>query len=181
MTGTGTPSESLLNAALHLLAPRRRGVEELRGRLLKRGFPPTEVSQCLIWLEERDLLDDEAFALALARDRLRFSPRSPALLERELVLKGIASALARDAVHAAMEEEGVSDRELAGQAAGAWVRKQGASTRRALLQSRFTSDRERARRRLHAFLSRRGFRGEAARIGMEAGECEARNLFTQKD
>jgi len=181
LRGGDPPPEALLNAALHLLAPRRRGVEELRGRLRKKGFQAQEVADCLVWLEERELLNDEAFAQALTRDRLRFSPRSPSALRRELALKGIAPSVAGSAVELVMEEERVTDRDLAVRAAGDWVRKQGPFVLKHLLEDRFTPERERARRRLHGFLGRRGFGGEAARAGMEAGIFEAGKSLLIKD
>ncbi len=174
MAGASTPPEALLNAALHLLAARSRGVGELRGRLRKKGFPAGEVSNCLVWLEERDLLDDHAFSRSLVRDRLNFSPRSPFLLRKELILKGIASTVAEAAVEAVMAEEEASEMELAKKVARSWVRKQGPSALQALLQDRFSEEREGARRRLYRFLVRRGFRGEAAKAGMDAGDDEAR-------
>ena len=181
MKSADTPSEALLNAALHLLAPRRRGIEELRGRLRKKGFEAGEVANCLVWLEERDLLDDNAFSRALVRDRLRFSPRSPGILKQELTSKGIPPSVAETAVQGTLEEVGVSEAELATRAAMAWIRKQGPGLLGEFLSDRFTPERERARRRLYGFLSRRGFRGEAAARGMEAGREEARKHLFSND
>ena len=172
------PSEELLNHALRLLAARSRGVEELRGRLLKKGFPTKEVADCLEWLEERDLLDDGAFSRSLVRDRLRFSPRGPAILKQELARKGIARTTAEEAVEAVLQDQKVSEGDLAETAARGWVRKQGRSTQKALVADRFSQERERARRRLYGFLGRRGFRGRAASRGMEAGEDEAAILLS---
>jgi regulatory protein len=177
LTGTEAPPEALLNAALRLLAPRRRGVEELRGRLRRKGFQAQEVANCLAWLEERDLLDDEAFARALIRDRLRFSPRSPSLLRRELALKGIDPSLAAATVETVLEEESLSEETLAERAAVAWVRKQGQGALRDLLDDALTPERERARRRFRGFLARRGFRGTAAQGGMEVAFSQARKLL----
>jgi regulatory protein len=170
------PSEPLLNAALGLLAVRIRGTEELRGRLLKKGFESREVSRCLRWLEERELLDDRAFARAFLRDRLRFSPRSPALLRQELTLKGIPRRMAEETTVEVFQEEEISEEELSRKAARRWVRKQSPATLDRLLGERFSPERERERRRLYGFLSRRGFRGDAARAGMEEGEEEARAI-----
>lgn len=172
------PGEDLLNAALRLLAARMRGVEELRGRLLKKGFSAAEVSACLVRLEERDLLDDAAFARALVRDRLSFSPRGAGVLRQELARKGIARKTAEEAIEAVFQNQEVSEGELAEAASRGWVRKQGRSTQGALVAERFSEEREKARRRLYAFLGRRGFRGSAASRGMEAGEVEARILLS---
>jgi len=170
------PPEKLLKPALRLLSARARSVEELRNRLLRKGFNSSEVSYCLRWLVDRDLLNDESFARSLTRDRLRFSPRSPFLLKRELANKGVSSSLAGEAVNAVLEEEGTSAEELSTRAAQSWVRRQSSSTRAELLGDRFSPERERARRRLYGFLARRGFVGDSARQGLETGEKEARKL-----
>ncbi len=176
-----SPPEDLLNAALRLLAARRRGVEELRGRLLRKGFPTGDVANCLRWLEVRDLLDDGAFARAWIRDRLNLSPRGPYLILQELIKRGVRRSLAQEALEEVLEEEAVSEDTLAEAAARGWVRKQGPRVLKALTGERFSEDREKARRRLYAFLARQGFRGEGARRGMEAGEVEARNDLSNKD
>jgi SOS response regulatory protein OraA/RecX len=177
LTDAGRPPEALLDEALHLLAPRIRGIQELRGRLLKRGFPPDQVASCLTWLEERGLLDDETFSVALARERLRLSPRSPNVVRKELTRRGISPVVADRALARVLEEEGIQELDLAKEAARAWVRKQSPRVLQELLGDRFTPRRERARRRLYGFLVRRGFRGEATREGMDTGETEARKLL----
>ena len=171
---SGPPAEALLKAALRLLSIRARSVKELTDRLQRKGFTPSDVSYCVGWLKERDHLNDEAFARSLLRDRLRFSPRSPFLLERELKDKGVAASLAGEVLEAVLEEEGASSERLSAEAARSWVRKQSPAMRADLVGDRFSPERERARRRLHGFLARRGFVGDAARRGLEAGEKEAR-------
>jgi regulatory protein len=171
-----SPDEAVLKAALRLLSTRARTVKELRGRLLKKGLKSSEVSRCLRWLEERDLLNDEAFARSFLFDRIRFSPRSPFLLERELRNRGVDPSLAGTMVKRVLEEEATSERDLSVQAAEGWVRKQSPTVRKDLLGERFSPEREKARRRLYGFLARRGFVGEAARQGLEAGMEKAREL-----
>jgi regulatory protein len=151
-------------------------VEELRGRLLRKGFEGREVAGCIRWLEELDILDDERFAKAYLRGRLRFSPRSPALLRTELRKRGIAVELAGEAVEAVLQEEEVDKAHLSRKAARRWVRKQSSGAQDHLLGTRFSPEREKARRRLYGYLARRGFRGDASRAGMEAGEEEALRL-----
>lgn len=174
--GLDTPAEKVLKPALRLLSRRSRSIKEMRERLRKKGISPADVSHCIRWLEERRLLDDEAFARALTRDRIRFSPRSPFLIRTELRKKGVAGPLAPRAIDQVLEEEGLQERDLAAQAAQGWVRRQSPATRADLLAERFSEDREKVRRRLYGFLSRRGFRGDEARRGMEVGEETAREL-----
>jgi regulatory protein len=178
MTQAETPGEALLNAALHLLAARSRGVEELRGRLRKKGFKTREVSNCLTWLQERGLLDDAEFSRALVRDRLNFSPRGASLLKQELSQKGISRSVAEEAVDSVFQEERASESGLADLAARKWIRQQGPRVLEELLQDCFSKERERARRRLYAYLARRGFRGEDVRGGIDSGLDEARKRLS---
>ncbi len=170
------PDEALLDAALNLLSARVRSTEELRDRLRRKGFGKGEVEGCLRWLEERSYLDDDFFARAWIRDRVRLSPRSAALLRSELRRKGVDGPRVDQAMEEVLKDEGLTELELARKAARAWVRKQSPRTLEHLLGPRFSEEREKARRRLYGYLARRGFRGEAARAGMEAGEEEARRL-----
>jgi len=149
-------------------------VRELHDRLVGKGFGRPEVAECIRWLTDRKYLDDEAFARAFVRERIRLSPRSRFLLERELRDRGIAPALAGNAVEEVLAEEEVTPDDLAGRVAEKWVRKQPPSRRKALLKPRFAPEREKARRSLRGLLARRGFAGDSARAGVEAGEAAAR-------
>jgi regulatory protein len=159
-----------------LLAVRARSIRELKDRLLAKGFDAKDVSACVRWLRSRKLLDDEAFAQSFTRDRLRLSPRSPFLLTRELRERGIAPELAGSIPERVISEEGWTTEELAARVAESWVRRQHSQDRESLLAERFSPERERARRRLLAFLSRRGFSTNAARSGLEAAENLVRDL-----
>jgi SOS response regulatory protein OraA/RecX len=152
-------------------------VEEIRHRLLRKGFPTAEVESCLSWLRDRDLLDDRSFSRALVRDRLRFSPTSPAVLRRELARKGVSPRIANEAVEEVLREEGVSEADLAEAAGRRWAERQGPRALEALLSGTRSPDRERAHRRLHGFLGRRGFRGEARAAGVDAASDESRKIL----
>ena len=178
---SGPPPESVLKPALRLLSARARSVRELRDRLHKKSLDPQDISYCLQWLEARGFLNDEDFAGALVRDRLRFSPRSPFILKRELKEKGVEAGLAERVVERVCAEEGYSTNDLAQIAAEDWVRKQGSTIQGNLIQDRFSPEREKARRRLYGFLARRGFAGDAARWGIEVGEEKARVMAEEKE
>lgn len=175
------PPERVLKPALRLLSARARSVRELRDRLKKKSLDPLDISHCLKWLEDRGFLNDEEFAGALVRDRIRFSPRSPFLLKRELQEKGVAPGLAETVVERVCGEEGYSAADLAQIAAEGWVRKQGPAIRTDLIREHFSPEREKARRRLYGFLARRGFAGDAARRGIEAGENKAQTLVEERE
>jgi hypothetical protein len=91
-------------------------------------------------------------------------------------LKGVQPKVAAEVVEHVLVEEGVSPADLSIKAAAGWIQKQSSRTRTELLGDRFSPEREKIRRRLYGFLSRRGFRGDAVRRGMEAGEEKAREI-----
>ena len=68
---------------------RPRSEAELRRRLRQRGFDNERVEKVLSQLREKGLTDDFAFAQFWAENRESFSPRSRAMLRRELRAKGI--------------------------------------------------------------------------------------------
>ena len=170
------PDEAVLDPALRLLSVRSRSVKELRDRLLRKNLDPEAVETCVCWLSHRRLLDDEAFAEAVVRDRIQLSPRSPFLLARELVEKGVSRTTAQKAVARIFDEEGLEPEELSARVARAWVRKQSPSTRKALLAEAFDEGRDRARRRLLDFLARRGFVGDAALRGVQEAEEDRKSV-----
>lgn len=164
----GTLRWQAREAALRLLAHRPRSRNELAGRLGRRDLPGHVIRACLDRLEDQGLVDDPAFARAWVRDRLRLKPRGRNALLSELRRKGVAAAVAREAVDEVFRDEEVQDAGLAVEAALAWLRRQGPRIRTALREPPFSDAREKARRRLLGYLARRGFRGGDAVQGMEA-------------
>lgn len=162
-------------AALRLLSHRARTRRELETRLRQKGFPATRIRPCLDALEGKGLLDDEAVAAAFVRDRLRHRPRGRPRLVSELRAKGVETDLAMAAIDRVFEDEEVSDAALARESAEAWLARQGAAILEALGPDADTPQREKARRRLYGYLSRRGFRGEALTKAMEHAEHLARS------
>lgn len=161
-------------AALRLLDTRPRSRRELAGRLRRKDFPPAVVSACLDEMEHAGWLDDAAFARSLVRDRLRLRPRGPGRMAQELRARGVADEVASAAVAEVFAEEEVVVPELAADVARGWVRRQGPAIRAALGAGGFTPEAQRARRRLHGYLARRGFTGALARTVLEVVQNEVR-------
>jgi len=155
------------DAALHLLSYRARTRAELRRKLLGKGFRPARVEPCLDRLEARGLLDDEAVAAAFVRDRLRHRPRGKIRLAQELRARGVAPVDADRVVQAVLEDEEVTEADLARRVVEGWIRRQGASTLQALASPRHSPAREKARRRLRGYLARRGFAGPSLSRAMD--------------
>jgi regulatory protein len=137
-------------AALRLLAHRPRSTLELARALTRKGFSAGAVEACLEMLSSAGLLDDEAFARSIARERVRNRPRGRRAILGELRERGIGEGVAAGAVEAALAEEEVGELDLARAALRAFRERPG-------------EERTKRYRRLRAFLARRGFTGETAR------------------
>ena len=128
-----------LIAATDFLTYRPRSISELRTKLERRGFDPETQTRVLESLKAKGLLDDAAFAQFWTENRESFSPRSRLLTRIELQKKGIA----RQDIERAIGS--IDETDSAYRAASSRVK------------SMRWSDRQQFRRRLGAYLQRRGF------------------------
>jgi regulatory protein len=136
------------DAALNLLSFRARSEDELRRRLAGKGFSDEIAGECVAELAQGGLVDDASFAESFLRDRLRFRPRGSQLLLHELRTRGVNVDVARATLDEVLEQESVSETQLARHAASKWSRRDSETALR-------------ARRRLYSFLARRGFSPDA--------------------
>jgi len=144
-----------LDAALRYLSWRPRSRTELARHLRDRGHPGPAAEAALRRCEELGYVNDRAFALAFVRDRIRLRPRGRARLRAELSARGVDASDAEAAIDAALAETETSEGELLRRVA----------ERRA--RSLASLDREAARRRLAAYLLRRGFGGSEVRAAVD--------------
>jgi regulatory protein len=138
------------DAALSLLSHRARSAAELTRRLKRKGFDDDVAERTVERLGELGMVDDAAFAETFVRDRVRLRPHGRRRLASELRAKGVDAETAGAAIAGVMEREEATETDLARQAAARW-------------QARPGEEPARARRRLHGFLARRGFGGDAIR------------------
>lgn len=148
--------QSCFNAAIRLLGYRPRSEAEIRQRLIKRGYDSDAADRALARLKEQGLIDDVAFARFWKDNRESFSPRSRRLTGLELRRKGLPA----DIVESVTREIDESD--------SAYRAALGKARRLPLTDYRLF------RRRLGAYLGRRGFNyeiidGTVARIWKERG------------
>jgi len=131
--------------ALDLLAARPYTVRELRRKLVQKEVPAEEAEAAVQRLLEAGLLDDAKYAAVFARSRLVGAGASARRIRQELGRKGIAAAVADDAVARVIAEEEIDTSEVIERVA-----------RRKLVS---LGDLEPLvlRRRLFAFLARRGY------------------------
>ena len=126
-----------LNTALRLLSYRPRSEAEIRGRLSRR-FDAETIDRVILHLKASQMIDDAAFAQFWRENRESFRPCGKRLLRWELKGKGVASEVIDEVL------DGIKDEESAYRAA----------QRRARTLDK---DYETFRRKLGAFLGRRGF------------------------
>jgi len=142
--------EAAYRAALRALAARGRGRGDLERRLIRKQHPPHAVARALERLSEQGLLDDVRFASEYVARRAT-SGRGPARLVRDLLAQGIDRRTAETVVATVLVEEGIDpERTL----------RSVAEARAAQLNGLPLVTR---RRRLLAYLTRRGYPGAMVR------------------
>jgi len=146
--------EAAHRAGLRALARRAHARHDLRRRLLQKQHPPHAVDEALARLEATGLLDDARFAIDYAAAKARRG-RGPARLIGDLLAQGVERRVAENAVRTSLAAEGVDPAEAV----------------RALAEKRARQlaglPQPVRKRRLVAFLMRRGFSGAEVREVVE--------------
>ena len=150
----GSEAERAREYALLLLSYRERTEKEMGERLKRKGFTPATVAATVADCQRLGLIDEERFARLFVRERARFNPRSAGLIGAELGKRGIS----REVAARALSAEFVPGREEEMAAALA---------RRAAGRLRGVEPAA-ARRRLWAYLARRGFSPEQIAAAVKA-------------
>lgn len=142
--------EAAEEAALRALARRAHARRDLQRRLVKKQHPPRAIDAALERLGARGLLDDRSFAEQYAALRATRG-RGPARLLRDLLAQGVERRIAEDAVRRALADEGIDP----------GVEARAVAVRRARQLSGLPPVVR--KRRLLAFLLRRGYSGPQVR------------------
>ena len=137
-------------------------------RLRKKGHSPEQIAAVMERLRTQKYVDDAEFARFWVSNRMTFSPRGPRLLKSELRQKGVPQEVV-DAVLAEQAEAQVEATQRAEEIAEVWGEESGdepapgtdEANALALAQKKMRTygrlDPQTARRRLFAFLMRRGY------------------------
>ena len=141
--------EAACRAALLTLTRRARARLELGRKLTKKQHPPEAVEAALQRLEARGLIDDRRFAEQYATVRAARG-QGPARLVKDLRAQGVDPRVAEESVRRALEDEGFTPEIEARAVAAKRARQLGDLP--PLVR----------KRRLLAFLARRGYSGAAA-------------------
>ncbi|HKO15030.1 MAG TPA: regulatory protein RecX [Gemmatimonadaceae bacterium] len=131
--------------ALNMLAARPRSAAELRRLLVRKGEPADQVDAAIQRLTGAGFLDDASFARQFARSKALGAGLSRRRLQQELARRGVARATADDAVVDVFAEEGIDEQ--------AAIERVAAKKLKTLARL----DPQVQRRRLYAFLARRGY------------------------
>ena len=146
---------AVYDRALNMLAFRARSANELTRSLVRKGAERADVDRAIVRLREQGFLDDAAFAQAFTRAKVLGANQSRRRVQQELGRKGVARDVSEAAINAVFEAEGIDQREVVEAAA----RKKARSLARL--------DPIVRRRRLYAFLARRGYDADDIRRAMD--------------
>jgi regulatory protein len=147
-------------AALVFLSYRPRSEKEVRDRLRRGGYEQDAIEHAIVRLHEWRYLDDADFARRWVENRTAHRPRGRRLLQQELRQKGIGGEIAREAIDDAdLDETGAAE----------------ALARRRLPS--YAGDEPAAiRRRLGAYLARRGYGYDVIRSALDRALGEAEDI-----
>lgn len=142
---TDKPKRSTYDRALDMLEARSRGVAELRRLLIRKGEPEAEVDAAIERLRASGLLDDANYARQLTRSKALGAGHSRRRIQQELTKRGVAREVSDEAIAEVFEDEEVDEAASIERVA-----------RKKLRMLAKTDDATR-KRRLYAFLARRGY------------------------
>jgi regulatory protein len=147
-------------AALVFLGYRPRSEKEVRDRLRRGGYEQDAIDHAISRLHDWRYLDDADFARRWVENRTAHRPRGKRLLQQELRHKGIDTEIAREVIDAADLNETGAAEDLA----------------RRRLPAYAGGDPTAIRRRLGAYLARRGYGCDVIRIALDRALGEAEDI-----
>lgn len=131
--------------AVNMLTARARSARDLERQLVRKGEPPEHAKAAVERLRAAGFLDDASFARQFVRSKTLGAGLASRRLRQELARRGVDRSVADDAVAEVLADENVDERESA------------ASVARKRLRMLANVDPAGRRRRLYAFLARRGY------------------------
>ncbi|GAC1690062.1 MAG: hypothetical protein NVS9B3_08660 [Gemmatimonadaceae bacterium] len=147
---------AVVDRAMAMLARRPRARTELGQLLVRKGAERAVVERALTRLAAQGLVDDGRFARQYARSKLVGAGHSRKRVDQELARKGVPRDVAARAIADVVSDEAVDEREIV----------RAAAVKKAHTLAR--CDPATRRRRLYAYLARRGYDGDAIRSVMSS-------------
>jgi regulatory protein len=136
---------SAYNYALNLLAARPYSTQTLRRKLIQKEYPAADADEAIRRLVDNGLLNDARYAEQYARSKILTTGASKRRLQQELYRKGIKGELATTAITNVIEQEEIDPAVMIERVARKKLAQLGDLEPLVL------------RRRLFAFLARRGY------------------------
>lgn len=140
------------SVALRFLTRRQRTEKEIRDKLREKEFADEEIHQTIEHLKNLNYLDDEKFARDYIRHQLVLRPKGRLVLKQKLLLLGVKKETVDAALNESFQE--ISQEAAALEAAKKFIKKSSKS-RDDPPSARY--DPRKAKQKLAAFLTRRGF------------------------
>ena len=147
MQGQGKPQKTALIYASDLLARQEQSSARLREKLRRKGYEEEEADKAIACLAERGYLDDAAACARQFRFLYEDSRQSVRQICAKLMQRGFPSGIVRECVPQDMDE-----------------RETGAAKRSLEIKFRPSAD----RRKMQAYLYRRGFDSDIVRAAVDA-------------
>ena len=141
--------------SLDMLARAPRSVRDLRRRLLLKGEQESDVEATIERLTAAGLLDDAAYARAFVRAKVSAQGFSRRRLQQELARRGVARDIADAAIVEVLHDDSIDETATIDRVA------------RKKLRTLSGLDQDTQRRRLFAFLARRGYEVDDVRAVVE--------------
>ena len=138
-----SPYEKAKTYAQRLIDYRPRSENELKNRLIDKGYDTHDIDRIIGDFKAQGLIDDKKFARLWAGRRLQSSRQAPAVIRRELLLKQVDKDIVEDAISRLSQD--FNEEEAAGELVDRRLK-----TLRGI-------DKNKARQRLFGYLKRRGF------------------------
>lgn len=90
--------QSVKERCYRLLSGRDHGAEELRRKLIQKGFSPSMCDQVVEEFRSKDLLNDRAYASGFAHDKYHLKQWGPKKITSALYKKGVPKAVITDVI-----------------------------------------------------------------------------------
>jgi regulatory protein len=139
------PRPTAYNYALNLLAARPYASRALHRKLIQKEYSAADAEEAIRRLVDNGLLDDAKFAEQYARSKMLSTGASKRRLQQDLYRKGIKSDVATEAIASIVADEGIDPAAMIERVARKKLAQLGDLEPLVL------------RRRLFAFLARRGY------------------------
>jgi regulatory protein len=139
------PRPTAYNCALNLLAARPYASRALHRKLIQKEYSAADAEEAIRRLVDNGLLDDAKFAEQYARSKMLSTGASKRRLQQDLYRKGIKSDVATEAIASVVADEGIDPAAMIERVARKKLAQLGDVQPLVL------------RRRLFAFLARRGY------------------------